>query len=216
MDMLEPTELERAEAMLRRRHRVQVTALRNERPGGRLERLLWRIAKWAPYGGMTVPLTGKELYLMRIYLTGHGQRLHIPGVLRKPGDDDVGKGMRPYLHFINRSDEDKEPHNHPWRTSFSLILVGGYTDFRWNDKTKKFDERVFLPGSINLLRREDYHRVELLEPERGCWTLFWSVDRLQPSNGADWDFLFVETGQKMPWGEYVRRKQPTREGGVEA
>ena len=215
MDMLEPDEKERAERLLRRRHWVQMVALRNERTGSTFEQLLWRIAKWAPYGGMTA-LTGRDLYLLRIYLTAQGQRLHIPTALRKPEDDDVGKGMRPYLHFFNRGDADKEFHNHPWRVSFSLILTGGYKEFRWNAKEKRVDERYFVPGSLNLLRREDYHRVELLDPEQGCWTLFCSVDRLQKSDGTDWGFLDTETGEYTPWGVHVKRRNSGGEAAIEA
>jgi hypothetical protein len=206
---------EREESALRRRQHIQRVAYRNERKGGtRLERQLWRMAKWAPYGGLAVQPHGEPLYLLRIYLTGEGQRLHMPTKLKQESDYDVGKGMRPYLHFFNRGDGDQDFHNHPWRTSFSLILTGGYKEFRWNPKTKKVDERIFRPGDLNLLRRQDFHRVELLDQERGCWTIFVSVDRLAKSDGTDWDFLNIETGVLTPWGIHVKRNEQGADSGA--
>ena len=33
-----------------------------------------------------------------------------------------------FLHFINRADEDKDLHDHPW-SFWSIILKGGYIEF---------------------------------------------------------------------------------------
>jgi hypothetical protein len=205
----------RKEKMFLRRQNVQRIALRNDNEtGSKLERLCWRVARWSPFGGMAVPPSGRDLYLLRTYLTREGQRLHLPSSLVTDADYDVGKGMRPYLHFFKRGDEDQEVHNHPWRVCFSLILTGGYKEYRWNPEMKRLDERVFLPGSINLLRRKDYHRVELLDPKQGCWTLFLSIDRLAKSDGTDWGFLNVTTGKYTPWGEFVSRKGQTDGGST--
>ena len=70
-------------------------------------------------------------------------------------------GCRIYLHEILRSDEDPEPHNHPW-TFISVILREGYVEERNGRKTRKY------PGMVLLRRADDFHRLELRRP---AWTL---------------------------------------------
>jgi hypothetical protein len=210
MEKVQHSEREIELSLLRRKHRVQLFATKNERPAEtQLEKQLWRIAKMAPYGGMYIPLTGEDPYLLRIYLTPGGARLHLPLGLKKDVDHGVGAGARPYLHYFFRGDGDKEFHNHPWRVSYSWILAGGYVEHKLNPKTREIEKRVFRPGAFNVIRREDYHWVELLDPKAGCWTLFLSVDRLQKSDGTDWGFLDIETGEYTPWGEYTKNREPT-------
>lgn len=75
-----------------------------------------------------------------------------------------------YLHYIAKSDEDRDPHNHPW--SFrSLILRGGYAEWIWEgDETKLLvDRRVYRPGSVAVsLSQKLYHKIVLDKP---TWTL---------------------------------------------
>lgn len=201
---------------LLKRQGIQKRAFRAARlhdDGSALERWLWKIAKWAPYGGMAVPSVGPDLYLLRLYLTGHGRRLHLRTSLKRQNDYDVGSGLRPYLHFFGRGDLDEEYHNHPWRVCYSLILTGGYTEYRWDVGKRETIVRKYLPGDINVIRRDDFHRVELIDPARGCWTLFFSIDRLEPSNGKDWSFLNIETGELTPWGEFVSKREVREQGG---
>lgn len=180
---------------------VRDFARRHEPKGhlGVLEAALWYLAKEAPYGGTVIPPELETLdlnpYLLRVYLLA--ERLEL-------GGSDV----RPYLHHFFRGDRDRDYHNHPWRISYSWILTGGYSEEKWNPETKQIDTRVFRPGAFNVIRRDDYHKVTLLEPEKGCWTLFVSVDRLSESNGFDWEFLDIETGKKTPWGLYQQGKAP--------
>jgi hypothetical protein len=210
MEKVQDNEREIALRLLRRKHRVQLFVTKNERPARtQLEKQLWRIAKMAPYGGMYIPWTGENPYLLRIYLTPDGARLHLPLGLKKESDHGVGPGARPYLHYFFRGDNYKEFHNHPWRISYSWILAGGYIEHKLNPKTKEIEKRVFRPGSFNVIRREDYHWVELLDHRVGCWTLFVSVDRLQESDGTDWDFLDVDTGEHTPWGIRTKRQKGT-------
>jgi len=195
-------------SLLRRRFRIREHAALNQKMGGtRLERLLWSLAKWSPFSGMAVPTDLSNPYMLRTYLTPDGMRLHLPRALKGKSDYGVSLGARPYLHHFFRGDDAAAYHNHPWRISYSLILTGGYVEFKLNPETKEVTRRVFKPGSFNVLRREDYHRVELLDEAAGCWTLFISVDRLAESDGTDWDFMDPETGVKIPWGEY---NQPGR------
>lgn len=159
-----------------------------------LEEGYWATAMAAPFGGRFVPYPpGDDPYLMRVYLapersSGSGLRSLLP---------------RPYLHFFFRGDEDREVHNHPWVRSVSVILAGGYTEYRWNPITRKLDSRQLRPGDINVIRRDDFHRVELSEPGRGCWTLFTTSRRAEPRSTHDWHFLDTETGKLTPWGAYV-------------
>lgn len=182
-----------------RRQELQRVVLVNRRPRTtNLERALWRIAGESPFGGQIIPASGVNPYLLRTYLTRQGQRFFIPwGELR-------GLGARPYLHFFYRGDADREYHNHPWTVSYSWILTGGYEEERWDEENKRIVTRVFRPGSFNIIRRDDFHKVRLLQPNLGCWTLFLSVGRVRESDGKDWGFLDIETGKYTPWGEYQK------------
>ena len=75
-----------------------------------------------------------------------------------------------YLHRFVGSDGD-ELHDHPWPWAASLILAGSYREHRMTAvHGLKTCARVFKPGSVNVLRGTDHHRVELLTDE--VWTLF--------------------------------------------
>lgn len=156
----------------------------------RTQRLLWWIAEKAPFGGNAIVPDG-DPYLLRIYLTPSLRRWGLP---------------RPYLHYFFRGDNDLELHNHPWRFSISLILTGGYTEWRWNPQTKEVEVHKLRPGDLNFIRRDDYHRVALTVPREGCWTLFITKDRVHAKDGADWGFLNTDTGEYTPWGIFVQKR----------
>lgn len=103
-----------------------------------------------------------------------------------------------YLHRFYRGDSDRALHDHPWGFSLSLVLTGGYKEWRWNPVEERVDESVLRPGDINIVRAKDYHRVELLE-ESGCWTLFISGPRVQ-----EWSFWDPKTPKQSPilWYNY--------------
>ena len=147
---------------------------------------LWFIAQLAPFGG-TVISPQNNPYLLRIYLTPSLRKWGIP---------------RPYLHYFFRGDEDRELHNHPWGSSWSYILTGGYTEHRWDPDRKVIRTFQLRPGDVNQIKRDDYHKVILTNPRQGCWTLFVTKDRVQDSDGTDWGFLNTETGEYTPWGEF--------------
>ncbi len=122
-----------------------------------------------------------------------------------------------FLHYFHRSDEDATLHNHPW-SGASLILAGGYREERryTSDREGHVGEhlistRTYLPGSVNTLAPDTFHRVDLLDP-RGCWTLFAVGERVQ-----SWGFWDRVSGVTTPWREALTgRGLPLDPRGVAA
>lgn len=107
---------------------------------------------------------------------------------------DLGKSfIRVYVNQFHRSDEDREFHSHPWDWSLALILRGGYMEYRPNEI---FERR---PGTLNFIRHDTFHRVELLEGE--SWSLF-----IAGPERFSWFFMDPETGERWPWRDFIRRK----------
>jgi hypothetical protein len=139
----------------------------------------------------------------------YGARLDDPMSLTSAELRDVDRimrsGWRVHLHQFHRSDEDRELHNHPWRWGASLVLAGGYIEvLRVRAQAGGFArdrvlQRPVLPGSINRLKADTFHRVELLE--RDCWTLFASGPVVQ-----SWGFWSLATGRYTPWRAFIEAK----------
>jgi hypothetical protein len=77
-----------------------------------------------------------------------------------------------YLHIIKRSDDDPDPHDHPWDFT-TLILKNGYIDESyvlnpWGRDNSDKDELSFL--SVRHRKAEHVHQVKLKEG-RPAWTL---------------------------------------------
>jgi len=107
-----------------------------------------------------------------------------------------------FLHHFHMSDS-REYHGHRWKTGWSLILWGGYKEYRvvgdcsytarsgkvcpnhMSLKTRQVVVRTFRPLSINKLTSDDFHRTEMLDEKRGCITLFWAG----PHKEGGWGFL---------------------------
>lgn len=117
---------------------------------------------------------GGDPYLLRLYLM-HWKRDLLPGV---------------FLHCFLRGDNDRDLHNHPWKWALSVILTGGYVEER-RDDAGEVHRRTVRPGAVNLIRANDFHRVELLDDR--CWTLFIAGPRLQ-----QWGFWNRDTGAFTP------------------
>lgn len=116
---------------------------------------------------------------------------------------DLPDGGAVYLHHFHASDADSDLHNHPWPGS-SLILAGGYIEYRrWtdNDGGHFVSSRPYLPGDTNILAPDTFHRVDLLDPVNGCWTLFTTGAKVQ-----SWHFWDRETGILTPWREALARR----------
>jgi len=161
------------------------------------EQYWWETAERAPFGGIVIGREGNP-YLVRVYLTP--ERV-----------DEGGPSKAMYLHYFVRGDADLNPHNHPHDRSESLILTGGYTEFSYRPDTGQRQYgvmppnlvTVFKPGDWNRgLAAETFHRVELHEPDKGCWTLFIAGRRRQPSDGTDWGFWDLQQHEFVPWGAY--------------
>ena len=95
---------------------------------------------------------------------------------------ELESGGRLYLHHFHRSDADDDLHNHPWSGS-STILAGGYTEERLHPDGS-IRSRTYLPGDSVDLMPNTFHRVDLLDPAAGCWTLFRTSRRVQ-----SWGFI---------------------------
>ncbi len=116
-------------------------------------------------------------------------------------ESDVGSL---YVNHFMRGDADQELHSHPWLAS-SLILRGGYREERRvpilrRDSGAVIDYRVcsrdYLPGDVNVLAPDTFHRVDLLGSD--CWTLFQTGPRVR-----EWAFWCRETRAETPWREFT-------------
>lgn len=124
-----------------------------------------------------------------------------------------------FLHRFYQSDTDRCPHSHPWRFAVSLILTGGYQELRFHPRHfhdyvtgdtggfsaafSYFTLHIRLPWSLNVIRATDYHKAELLEPERGCWTLFVAFGHKRAKAGEEWGFIDPDTGVVTGWRDYL-------------
>lgn len=146
---------------------------------------------------------GGSPYLARFYLT------HPPTMPDGSEPFDAGgnprEGVRwrdksaplsAYVHYFYRGDDDGALHNHPWQWAVSLVLSGGYSEER--RVGDRVERRAVRPLSLNVLRSGDFHRVDLLEPERGCWSIFVVGPRFQ-----DWGFWDRVSKKFTPWREFI-------------
>lgn len=97
-----------------------------------------------------------------------------------------------YLHHFHASDAVVELHNHPW-AGVSVILAGGYSEERLDDDGV-IRRRDYSPGDMVRLKPETFHRVDLLDPVAGCWSLFTTGRRVQ-----SWGFVDRVTSAFTPW-----------------
>lgn len=145
--------------------------------------LLHRLVRRMPDPRVIFDRDGVSPYLSRWYLKQH----------------DRGRGIARFLHCFHRGDDDLELHNHPWEWSVAFILSGGYREER-----RVGDDvivRELRPGSINIIRADDFHRVDLYSDE--SWSLFIAG----PQTGRGWGFWNRETGEFTPWREFITRKR---------
>ncbi len=86
-----------------------------------------------------------------------------------------------FLHQILLPDGDPYPHSHPFSSSISLILKGGYTEYRgiYGD-----DERTYRAGKLNRISGTDVHRIDRMTNDEPVWTLFYAGK----PHGRGWGF----------------------------
>lgn len=158
---------------------------------------------------------GGSLYLSRFYLFGPRSGEWIDGdhVVMHPKWELPAKfPVNVFLHKFHRSDDDGALHNHPWKWSVSLILAGGYSEERRHVTEKMCDmhekphivwrvkRREVLPFSLNVIRADDFHRVDLLEKD--CWSLFLAGPKSQ-----SWGFWDRISGAYTPWRSFIAQKR---------
>lgn len=124
------------------------------------------------------------------------------------------------LHHICRADYDRHYHDHPWDAR-TIVLRGWYREerpmttleyfrqplhqrpssFSISDNLDMAGQGVWTraPGYTGRLLHGQYHRITEVSPG-GVWTLFftWKYQ-------GTWGFLV--DGQKVPWREYLARKE---------
>lgn len=105
-----------------------------------------------------------------------------------------------FIHHFHRSDMDLGKdnlgllHNHPFNWSFGLILSGGYIEERLRPDGTIYT-KVVKPGHLNFISKKVYHRVDLLDEEKGAWTIFFTGSR----KNNTWEFWDRTTNEFIPW-----------------
>lgn len=160
-----------------------------------MRRFLEWLSKYLGTPNVIYDREGQSPYLTRWYLLGRRT-------------SEQGKSLRKrylnfFLHRFHRSDMDTALHSHPWRWGLSLVLCGGYDEERLGADGTVVRRRR-RPGTLNLIRRDTFHRVELLDGE--AWTLFIAG----PVHGS-WSFFDRTTGATYPWREFIARVQAPHE-----
>ncbi len=105
-------------------------------------------------------------------------------------------GISIRVHEILRSDEGRDPHDHPW-PYLTIILRGYYLERRYNDAGQCTSIEIHGPGSILWRPAGSWHRLELAYP---VTTLF-----ITGSKSQTWGFNV--DGKKVPHREYLGAKQ---------
>jgi hypothetical protein len=107
-----------------------------------------------------------------------------------------------FVHFFHRSDMDMGVnglgllHNHPFRWSVSFIIAGGYREER-RDLNGVVYTRLVKPFTFNFISNDVFHRVDLLDEKKGCWSIFITGSRKDSS----WGFWDRTTNVFTPWKE---------------
>lgn len=163
-----------------------------------LEWLLKKITARLPHRTICSP-DGRP-YLTRWYVWPPGPRTQ-----GEADEAHVDAPFAVFLHFFHRSDEDRACHSHPWDKSAAIILSGGYVEERVTEvhlagtqhTTVETRTKTFRPGDVNIITKDDYHRVDLLYPDRGSWSLF-----VAGKNVGSWGFLDATSGKHVAWRDY--------------
>lgn len=104
-----------------------------------------------------------------------------------------------FLHRFMESDPDEELHNHMW-PGFSIILSGSYKEEKMSKAKLPVKTKIVKPGNINIIGKDDFHRVELQTAD--VWTLFFYFRKVR----SDWGFLHPVTLQYTPWRIFCKNR----------
>jgi hypothetical protein len=102
-----------------------------------------------------------------------------------------------FLHHFHRSDMDMGAdgygllHCHPFG-GFSFILTGGYREER-RQADGTISVKIVKPFTFNRIRKDTFHRVDLLDETKGSWTLFFTGSRSEESDWYFWDRVLNKT-----------------------
>jgi hypothetical protein len=160
---------------------------------GLIHNILWGLTESLPSRTRDIKREG-NLYLRRFYLTP--RRLEKTGAEASNGY--LGFGI--YLHYFYRGDEDKELHNHPWKSATSLILSGGYMEERRCNETNIVHTKLIRPMTLNHIGANDFHRITLLDSKKHVWTLFFTFSRSQ-----DWGFWDPYSNSYTPHKQFINQ-----------
>lgn len=116
-----------------------------------------------------------ELYLRRYYLTPRKWRYRL------------------FLHFINKPDDDRVEHDHPWWFVTAILSGGYYESILQNDK-KTTKDVPHLAGTVLYRGSGHIHKILYVLPK--TWTLV-----LAGPKKRTWGFW--EEKKFIPWTEYL-------------
>lgn len=90
------------------------------------------------------------------------------------------------------------PHNHPWDSFTSYVLMGGYDEHRWHvDAVGNIAENLDVTHggpTVNRVDKEDYHEVPRVHvPGRTMTLMVCGAGRM-----GDWGYLDLDTGAHNP------------------
>lgn len=118
-----------------------------------------------------------KLYLRRFYITPRNWRYRV------------------FIHHIFRSDEDRDPHDHPW-SFFTLMLKGWYCEKHYDQPPNPISYSITILKPLRFLFRKatDTHRLYLYGGP--VWTLVIAGKTVRP-----WGF-WTYMGW-VPWRKYL-------------
>lgn len=103
-----------------------------------------------------------------------------------------------YLHEINKSDDDRALHDHPWENQ-SFIIKGRYLEYTPEGSfERKQGDYVQRPATAQ-------HRLEVYEGETGVISLFSTGPKVR-----EWGFHCPQGF--VPWFDFVDPNNPGNEG----
>lgn len=160
---------------------------------------------WLIQRAMRTPYYHLVGYMQRFWLVPYAQVIQRPGVVGADGTGPVSLLHRPLawllqrfdvamrVHHILRSDEGRDPHDHPW-PYLTIILRGGYYERRYTPAGDLISWEWHGPGSILYRPAHSWHLLEL-PAGRTAWTLFITGRKAQT-----WGFNV--DGVKVPYHRY--------------